>query len=205
MTKIYSLRAMALAGVCLAPLAAAAQSFDLDGTAAAPAASPAREYSGEVTVGARYQSGTSPLFGRYTGNDTKGIGSLGDFHVKGGDTPASGGTLFYEASGSNLNFQAGGLGPNDNLAPEAELNLSVGQQGNQQQANALRLAADDAGKIGLKIAQALERQRRLGRFGSEMLKRFAVHVREFLDSVSIWTSSCCNWRASPAPPKRSVS
>jgi MtrB/PioB family decaheme-associated outer membrane protein len=129
MTKIYSLRAMALAGVCLAPLAAAAQSFDLDGTAAAPAASPAREYSGEVTVGARYQSGTSPLFGRYTGNDTKGIGSLGDFHVKGGDTPASGGTLFYEASGSNLNFQAGGLGPNDNLAPEAELNLSVGQQG----------------------------------------------------------------------------
>jgi MtrB/PioB family decaheme-associated outer membrane protein len=128
MKKQYSLRAVALAGVCLAPLAAAAQNFDLGGAGDA-SATPAKEYSNEIDVGVRYQSNTSPVFGRYTGNDSKGFGSLGGFHLKGGDAPDSGNTFFYEATGTNLDFQPNNVGPNNALAPESELNVAVGQQG----------------------------------------------------------------------------
>lgn len=130
MTKQISLRVLALASVCLAPLAAAAQDFDLSGDAAATAApKPAPDYKNEIDIGARYQSSTSPLYGRYTGTDSKGFGSLGGFHLEGGDAPDSGKTLHYEATGKNLNFQPDHVGPNNALAPEAELNASIGQQG----------------------------------------------------------------------------
>jgi len=125
MTKKSSLRAMALAGVCLAPLAAAAQELD---TGTAPGAAPAT-YNNEIDVGARYQSSTSPLFGRYTGTESKGLGSLGGFSVKSGNTYDSANAPSFEASGANLNFQPNYLGSTNAIAPEAELNLSFGQQG----------------------------------------------------------------------------
>jgi MtrB/PioB family decaheme-associated outer membrane protein len=125
MTKQSSLRVLALAGVCLVPLAAAAQELN---TGTAPGAVPAN-YNNEIDVGARYQSSTSTLFGRYTGNDSKGIGSLGAFHLKGGDATDSGGTQFMEATGSNLNFQPDYLGSVNGLAPESELGVTFGNQG----------------------------------------------------------------------------
>lgn len=127
MKKQYSLRFLALAGVCLAPLAAQAQDFDLGD--APQAAAPAKQYTNEIDVGVRYQSSTSPLYGRYTGTDSKGFGSLGGFHLESTMTPASGAPLKVEATGTNLNFQPDHQGPNNALAPESEVNVSAGQQG----------------------------------------------------------------------------
>ncbi|MDR3437112.1 MtrB/PioB family decaheme-associated outer membrane protein [Telmatospirillum sp.] len=129
MTKQYTLRAMALAGVCLTPLAAAAQDFDLGGAGSAPDAASAKEYNNEIDVGVRYQSSTSPLYGRYNGHDSKGFGSTGGFQLQGGDAPESGGTLFFKATGKNLDFQPDHQGPNNSLAPESEVSVSAGQQG----------------------------------------------------------------------------
>ncbi len=129
MTKQRSLRAMALAGICLAPLAVHAQDFELGGAATTPEATTAKEYDNEIDVGARYQSSTSPVFGRYTGHDSKGFGSLGGFHLEGGDAPDSGRTLRFEATGTGLDFQSDHRGPNNALAPESEIDVSIGQQG----------------------------------------------------------------------------
>lgn len=127
MRKQYSLRAVALAGVCLAPLAAAAQTFDVG--ADTPAGDSAKQYNNEIDIGGRYQSSSSPLYGRYTGTDSKGFSSLGGFHVEGGDAPDSGKTLRYQVTGTNLNFGPNHEGPNNALAPEAGVNASIGQQG----------------------------------------------------------------------------
>jgi MtrB/PioB family decaheme-associated outer membrane protein len=127
MIKQLSLRVMALAGVCLVPMAALAQSFDLNGDTSTPADS--RDYNNSIDIGARYQSGSSPLFGRYNGYDSKGFSSLGGFHLQSGDAPQSGGTLYFEANGRNLDFQPDHMGPNNALAPESEVDVSVGQRG----------------------------------------------------------------------------
>lgn len=116
---------MALAGVCLVPMAAAAQSFDLNDDSSAQT----QDYNNWIDLGARYQSGSSPLFGRYTGYDAKGFGSLGGFHLQAGDAPESGNTLFFKADGRNLDFQTNHQGPNNALAPESEVNVTAGQQG----------------------------------------------------------------------------
>ncbi|WP_158240499.1 MtrB/PioB family outer membrane beta-barrel protein [Telmatospirillum siberiense] len=125
MKKQLSLRVMALAGVCLVPMAVAAQGFDQSGDSSAQAS----DYNNWVDVGVRYQSGTSPLFGRYTGHDSRGFGSLGAFHLQGGDDPKSGGTYYFEADGRNLDFQLDHQGPNNALAPESEVNVTAGQRG----------------------------------------------------------------------------
>lgn len=125
MKKQLSLRVMALAGVCLVPMAVTAQGADQSGDSSAQAS----DYNNWVDVGVRYQSGSSPLFGRYNGSDSKGFGSLGGFHLQGGDAPDSGGTLYFEANGRNLDFQSNHEGPNNALAPESEVNVSAGQRG----------------------------------------------------------------------------
>lgn len=127
MRKHYSLRVVALAGVCLAPLAAAAQTFDLGGGASA--GDEPKEYNNEIDIGARYQSSNSPLFGRYTGNDARGFSSLGGIHLEGAATTLGGKTINYELTGTNLDFGADHHGPNNALAPESEVNASLGQQG----------------------------------------------------------------------------
>lgn len=123
----YSLRVVAMAGVCLAPLAAAAQTFDLGGAAAG--SDQPKEYSNEIDIGARYQSSNSPLFGRYTGNDAKGFSSLGGIHLQGNLDVGSIQPLAYEVTGTDLNFGPDHHGPNNALAPESEVNASIGQQG----------------------------------------------------------------------------
>ncbi|WP_158240620.1 MtrB/PioB family decaheme-associated outer membrane protein [Telmatospirillum siberiense] len=128
MRKQISLRAVALAGVCLMPLAAAAQTFDLAGTSAGSSDQP-KEYNNEIDIGARYQSGTSPLFGRYNGHDSKGFSSLGGIHLEGNLDVGSPQPLAYELTGTNLDFGTSHRGPNNALAPESEINASVGQQG----------------------------------------------------------------------------
>jgi MtrB/PioB family decaheme-associated outer membrane protein len=129
MTKQYSLRAIALAGVCLAPLAAAAQDFDLGDASAAPAAQPEKHYNNEVDIGGRYQSSTSPLFGRYTGTDSKGFGSTGAFRLQDTENGPGNLPLNIETIGKNLDFSANHQGPNSALAPESELGLTLSQQG----------------------------------------------------------------------------
>lgn len=116
---------MALAGVCLIPMATTARGAE-SGDSSAQASS---EVNNWVDVGVRYQSGSSPLFGRYTGYDSKGFGSLGGFHLQGGDDPKSGGTYYFEADGRNLDFQPDHLGPNNALAPESEVSVTAGQRG----------------------------------------------------------------------------
>lgn len=129
MTNHNTLRAMALAGVCLAPLAAAAQDFDLGGAGSSSAAGPAKEYNNEIDVGARYQSSTSPLYGRYNGDAAKGFGSLGGFHLQSTITPENGAPLSVDATGKNLNFQPNNVGPNNELGPESEIDVNARQQG----------------------------------------------------------------------------
>ncbi|MTJ83789.1 MAG: MtrB/PioB family decaheme-associated outer membrane protein [Telmatospirillum sp.] len=127
MRKNSTLRAAALASVCLAPMTAAAQNFDMGGSSQDQDATPV--YRNEIDIGARYQSSTSPLYGRYNGQTSKGFGSIGGFHVEGDSKMGSGAPLSFEATGRNLDFQPDHLGPNNALAPESEVSVSAGQQG----------------------------------------------------------------------------
>jgi MtrB/PioB family decaheme-associated outer membrane protein len=120
---------MALAGVCLAPLAAAAQDFDLRNAAPASAAQPEAQYNGELTLGARYQSSTSPLYGRYNGYDSKGFGSLGGFHLEDTEHGPANLPLTIDVTGKNLDFSPNHEGANSALAPESEVGVTLSQQG----------------------------------------------------------------------------
>ncbi|HIJ39380.1 MAG TPA: MtrB/PioB family decaheme-associated outer membrane protein [Rhodospirillaceae bacterium] len=108
MVRNTRLRAAALASTCLLPLAAFAQSADLNN---------------EVSVGAQYTSGNSAMFGRYNGDWSKGAEALLGFHVQKRDDWDSGKTYGYDITGKNLN-----IGSHE-LAPEAALGIKVGNQG----------------------------------------------------------------------------
>lgn len=120
MTFKTTLKGVALAGVCLAPFAAAAQS-NTDATAAAGKAAP--YLSNEVTLGAEWQSGKAAQFGKYTGQWAGGGEVVGGFHVKGGDAWNSGGTTYWEAFGNNIDANKA------TALPEASLGFKYGQQG----------------------------------------------------------------------------
>jgi MtrB/PioB family decaheme-associated outer membrane protein len=103
-----NLRALALASTCLLPLAATAQTADLDN---------------EVDIGGQYQSNKSALFGRYNGDWQNGPRLTGGFTVKGGDAWDSGGTYYYNAYGKNLDLNE------NHLLPESVLGFKAGEQG----------------------------------------------------------------------------
>ena len=108
MSCFKTIRAAALAGVCLTPAMILAQD----------------DTQNEVSVGTRYQSQTSPVFGRYNGQTDKGFSSTGDVSLKGGDAWNSGGTDYYGLTGTDLGYQAGGK-----LGPEASVDFRYGQRG----------------------------------------------------------------------------
>lgn len=117
MTNHNTLRAIALAGVCLAPLAAVAQSSDVG-----PAAS--GNYTNELSVGGRYQSSDSPFFGRYTGYSKEGFTGTVDFSLGHRDAVDSGKTGYYEIIGQDL-----GYGADKAIGPESSINAKAGFQG----------------------------------------------------------------------------
>ncbi len=109
MMKHYTLRAAALAGVCMLPLAAVAQE--------------AEQYNSEVDLGVRGQTSTSPVYGRYNGFVKDGAQFLGGFSLNGGDAWDSGGTTYYHLQGTNLDYTS------DKVAPEGTVSLKLGNQG----------------------------------------------------------------------------
>ena len=121
MKNQFSLRAMALAGVCLAPVAVAAQDMGA-------ASGPAKAYDNEIDVGLRYQSHTSPVFGRYTGT-IQGVSDLWADLRSRPATPRIRGTWFFKMFGTDLDFQSNYLGPNNAYMPESDIGLAVGHQG----------------------------------------------------------------------------
>ena len=121
----YTLRAVALASVCLAPLAAYAQD-DFDAGSAAPAAAKvAPVYDNEVELGIRTQNETSATFGRYNGNVNKGTFAFGGFTLRSRDDWKSGGTQYFEVVGRDLDFGSG----NNQLGPDSSILFKVGNQG----------------------------------------------------------------------------
>ncbi len=110
----YTLRAIALAGVSLLPLAAFAAEDDA-------ANKPLIE--GDMSVGGYWQSSNNPVYGRYNGFIDQGFGMLGSFDLKSRDAWNSQGTQYFEATGRNLDFS------DSYNAPEAEVNAKFGQQG----------------------------------------------------------------------------
>jgi len=124
MTKT-TLRTVALASVCLAPLAAAAQD-DFDAAApAAPAAQAA--YDNEASIGIRSQSQTSSAFGRYNGAVQHGAFVFGDFALRGREDWKSGNTQYFSLVGKNLDF--GADSSERALSPEASIAFKIGNQG----------------------------------------------------------------------------
>jgi MtrB/PioB family decaheme-associated outer membrane protein len=85
--------------------------------------SPTAQYDSEVSAGVRWQSQSSPVFGRYNGLTDRGLAGFGDFTVRRRDDWQSGATRYFEATGGNLLFQG------DNAAPEASVGVKLGQQG----------------------------------------------------------------------------
>jgi hypothetical protein len=131
-----SLRAIALATTCLAPLAAAAQE-------AAPTID-STPFTGFVGLGLIGVAGHNPdQAGRYDGLNTTGLDiALGEFDLSGRAPWDSGRTRYYDFSGDNLIFQTGnhfggGIGSDNSnassttnsLANEGALGFKVGDQG----------------------------------------------------------------------------
>ena len=109
MKNLYTLRAAALASVCLLPLAAAAQE--------------ASQYDAEIDLGLRGQTKTSPVFGRYNGFVKDGAQALGGFSVKGGSAWDSGATDYFRIEGRDLDYTS------DHFAPEGSVSVKGGNQG----------------------------------------------------------------------------
>ena len=105
-----TLRAIALATSCLAPLAAFAQSGPAAPVSgAAPAISiGGTPFTGMAEFGLMGVAGTNPdQYGRYNGLNTTGLDVVGKFELNGGDPWDSGGIRYYHIEGDNLVFQTG--------------------------------------------------------------------------------------------------
>ena len=131
MTNLKTLRVAALAGACMMLPIAAAQAQDKGGfdISDAPAASqtPVPQSLAtsvtEITFGVGGVSQSSAVFGRYNGMPNSGVGALGGWNLQRRDAPDSGGTHYYSFTGDNIDFGFG------KAAPEATVNLKVGEQG----------------------------------------------------------------------------
>ena len=104
-----ALPVVALMCACLLPLGAFSQESPV--------------YSGEITTGIGYQSSNSPLYGRFTGNTSKGVNTFGSFKVESKDAWDSGSTGYFNAEGSGI--EADG----HQFSPDATASVSVGEQG----------------------------------------------------------------------------
>jgi len=136
----HTLRAIALASSCLAPMAAFAQApaIAIGGT----------PVTGEIGIGVMGVMGQNPdLAGRYTGLNTTGIDLLGDFDLNARDPWYSGGLRYYELNGDNLVFQTGNrLGDGNGIGtPINQDNFGPGFSNGLVNAGSLGFKAGDQG------------------------------------------------------------
>ena len=139
-----TLRAIALASSCLAPMAAFAQAPEvtIGGT----------PFTGEVGLGVMGVMGTNPdLAGRYSGLNTTGVDLLGNFDLTGRDPWYSGGIRYYELNGDNLVFQTGNrLGDGNGIGtPINQNNFGSGFSNGLVNAGALGFRVGDQGIWGV--------------------------------------------------------
>jgi MtrB/PioB family decaheme-associated outer membrane protein len=125
MTKLQKLSIAALAAsVSMLPLFAVAQAQEAPaGASEAAAQQPIGPLTGEVTVGVGGLTGTNSDFAKYNGEEHAGVAVLGGWNLRDRDVWDSGGTRYLSFTGDNVNFGFG------TYAPEAAVNLKVGQQG----------------------------------------------------------------------------
>ena len=118
-----TLKAVALASVCLAPLAAVAQDFDADAAPAATAQAPA--YDNEIELGLRGSSaGGNGQFGRYNGQISPGITGTAGWAITGRDDPKSGSTRYFNFTGKDVDFKN-----TSEYLPESSVSFKIGDQG----------------------------------------------------------------------------
>ncbi|MGA7673593.1 MAG: MtrB/PioB family decaheme-associated outer membrane protein [Rhizomicrobium sp.] len=115
----------------LLPIAAAQaqdnNSFDISDAPPAAAQAPVPQglsnSIGEITLGVGGVSDSSAVYGRYNGMPDSGVGMLAAWKIHDHDAWDSGGTHYINFTGDNVNFGFG------KIAPEASLNLKIGDQG----------------------------------------------------------------------------
>jgi len=119
-----TLRAVALASVSLLPLTALAQEGDF-GVEDAPVKkeTAAPDFNNQATVGLRYQSDSSALGNRFSGEQYKGLSGVGSFQLQDRDAWNSGGTTYFELQGKDLDIN------NHQLLPNGYGEFKYGQQG----------------------------------------------------------------------------
>jgi hypothetical protein len=136
MKRKLAITAAALASVLLLPIAAAAADGATDNATAVP------DTVSEISIGMQAVGGANTgLYGRYNGFTTQGLDALVDFTDQKRDAWDSGGAFYFNFSGSDLDFQTGShfsknfsdssftSDTSANLGPEAEIDLSFGEQG----------------------------------------------------------------------------
>jgi hypothetical protein len=136
MKRKLAIAAAILGSAFLLPAAAAAADGATDNATAVP------DTVREISLGMQAVGGSNTgLYGRYNGFTTQGLDALVDFTDQKRDAWDSGGTYYLNFSGSDLDFQTGShLSKNfsdnvfttatgNNLGPEAEIDLSFGEQG----------------------------------------------------------------------------
>ena len=112
-----------------------------NGAQTADLASP-QGWFGDFTIGTQWLGGTNTnLYGRYNGFTTQGLDVLMGFRLEKRDPWDSGGALYYNVTGINLNFQTGDrlargfkdsafkARTHNNLGPAAEIGVEFGKQG----------------------------------------------------------------------------
>ena len=98
--KMPSFRALLGASVCLLPLAAFADDFDVsDAPVEAAAAAPSQNW---VTIGGQYSSGRSDYLNRFSGTEAPGWNAIGGFNYVSRDAWDSGKTFYFNVTGDNL-------------------------------------------------------------------------------------------------------
>ncbi len=123
MNTMRSLRAIALAGSCLLPIAAAADDFDVadapanavqvtpthNGITILPLPVPATSsgpLQNEVIIGGGWQSNTGIRYGRFTGLAKDGLFGLGGFTFRGGYKWDSDDASYYQAQATDLGLDS---------------------------------------------------------------------------------------------------
>lgn len=153
------LRAVALAGTCLVPMAAYADDFmvqqsDADKAAAAPAAplmTPGGlPFDGWVGLGLMgVSNGNTNYSGRYTGLNTSGVDvGITDMNLRARSAWDSGQGLYYELNGWNLILQPGdrpGIGNGDSAGNASTEPLNHSINNNVVNSGTLELKLGDAG------------------------------------------------------------
>src|ERR1019366_3591978 len=125
MSSLKTLRIAALVSVSMLQLAIVAHAQNNSGSAAStvPATDATLPSLGEITFGGMGVTDSSAAYGRYNGMPNSGAGLIGGWNLHTRDIWDSGGTNYMSFTGDNVNV---GLGE---IAPEASINLKIGQQG----------------------------------------------------------------------------